>query len=150
MNPRRAFLGACASSVFALGVARVARSAQSELKFDEIYSRQGVLGMELSPRTGALAGKPVRMLGYAAPPLKAEAAFLVVTRAPVSICPFCNSDADWPADIVVVYPRDRDEAVPGGVPVQIDGTLELGRKVDAATGFLSLVRIVDATVKPLR
>ena len=35
-----------------------------------------------------------------APPLKAEAAFLILTKEPVSLCPFCNSDQDWPDSII--------------------------------------------------
>ena len=26
-----------------------------------------------------------------------------LTREPMALCPFCQSDADWPADIVVVH-----------------------------------------------
>ena len=51
----------------------------------------------------ALAGHRVRMQGFMAPPLKAEAKFFVLTERPMALCPFCSSDADWPPDIVVVY-----------------------------------------------
>ena len=98
----------------------------------------------------SLAGKPVQILGYMAPPLKAEMGFFVLTRAPVALCPFCNSDADWPTDIVVVYPRDGARVAHDGLPVAVSGILELGSKTDPQTGFVSLVRIVDANVKELR
>jgi hypothetical protein len=116
------------------------------LAFNEIYRSEGVLGLELSAKTKALSGKPVRMLGYMAPPLKADARFFVLTRAPVALCPFCNSDADWPSDIVVVYPRERSGWSQDGLPVAVTGTLELGSRVDAETGFVSLVRVTDALV----
>ena len=116
------------------------------LAFNEIYRSEGILGLELSAKSKALSGKPVRMLGYMAPPLKADAHFFVLTRAPVALCPFCNSDADWPSDIVVVYPRDRVGWAQDGLPVAVTGTLELGSRVDPQTGFVSLVRVADAVV----
>ena len=89
------------------------------------------------------------MRGFLAPPLKAEAQFFVLTAQPVSVCPFCQVAGDWPQDIVVVYPRAG-----AGVsfrsaadPVEVSGVLELGSKVDAATGFVSQVRVVDAVVR---
>jgi hypothetical protein len=120
------------------------------LTFAELYRAQTVRGLELSEKSRALAGKPVQMLGYMAPPLKPQVEFFVLTRAPVALCPFCNSDADWPSDIVVVYPRDRAGWTQDGLPVAVSGILELGAKADARTGFVSLVRIVDARVTTLR
>jgi hypothetical protein len=46
-----------------------------------------------------------------APPLKAEAAFFVLTEIPMSLCPFCSSDADWPDNIVVVYLGEKQTFV---------------------------------------
>jgi hypothetical protein len=120
------------------------------LGFTELYKSQGVLGNVLSDKTRALDGKPVRILGYLAPPLKPDVRFFVLTRAPVALCPFCSSDADWPSDIVVVYPRERAAWHPDGTPVAVSGALELGSKIDAETGFVSVVRIVDATVQTVQ
>ena len=92
----------------------------------------------------------MKILGYLAPPLKPEVRFFVLTRAPVALCPFCNSDADWPSDIVVVYSRDRVQWKQDGLPVAVSGMLELGAKTDRETGFVSLVRIVDAAVVSLQ
>ena len=47
-----------------------------------------------------------------APPLKAEAAFFVLTREPVARRPFCQSDADWPDNILVVYLSSQPELRP--------------------------------------
>jgi hypothetical protein len=124
--------------------------ATSALAFNEIYRSEGVLGLELSAKSKALSGKPVRMLGYMAPPLKPDVRFFVLTRAPVALCPFCNSDADWPSDIVVVYPRERSGWAQDGLPVAVTGTLELGSSVDRETGFVSLVRVADAVVVTLK
>ena len=127
-----------------------ATAAAEGLTFTELYQAQTVRGLELSTKSRSLAGKPVQMLGYMAPPLKPEVEFFVLTRAPVALCPFCNSDADWPSDIVVVYPREREGWSQDGLPVAVSGTFEVGAKVDAKTGFVSLVRVVDATVRTLR
>ena len=51
------------------------------------------------------------MRGFMAPPLKAEAKFFVLTEIPMSICPFCSSDADWPDNIVVVYLDEKQTFV---------------------------------------
>jgi hypothetical protein len=122
----------------------------TELRFDELYSTYGVLGLELSPKAKSLMGKSVRVLGYMAPPLKAEAAFFVLIRAPASVCPFCSSDADWPVDIMVVYPRQNGQKLHSATPMAITGRLELGSKIDRETGFVSQVRIVDAELQKLR
>ncbi len=127
-----------------------ARAAEESLAFAELYARQSVLGLSLSAKTQGLAGRQVRILGYLAPPLKPDVRFFVLTRAPVALCPFCNSDADWPSDIVVVYPRDRGLPGSDGTPVAVAGTLEIGSRRDAETGFVSLVRVVDASVFPVR
>jgi hypothetical protein len=151
MTRRRWLAGGAATLAVALLPVRHARAAGADaLAFAEIYGAQTVRGLELSAKSRALAGKPVRILGYMAPPLKPEVEFFVLTRSPVSICPFCSSDADWPSDIVVVYPRGRGGWTQDGLPVAVSGTLELGPKVDAKTGFVSLVRIVDADVTAVR
>jgi hypothetical protein len=131
-------------------VRRAGADPTDSLAFAELYKAQTVRGLELSAKTRALAGKPVKMLGYMAPPLKPEVEFFVLTRVPVALCPFCSSDADWPSDIVVVYPRERAGWTQDGLPVAVSGLLELGAKVDGKTGFVSLVRVVDAIVVTLR
>jgi hypothetical protein len=139
-----------AAVALALGGSLRAFAAESSLAFNELYAKQSVLGLQLSDKTKALAGKTVRILGYLAPPLKPDVGFFVLTRAPVALCPFCNSDADWPSDIVVVYPRSELNSTQDGLPVAVVGTLELGSKIDARTGFVSLVRVVDADFTVVR
>ena len=65
------------------------------------------------------------------------------------ICPFCQSDGEWPQDIVVVYLRSGAGVAfrSAADPVEVSGVLELGSKVDGATGFVSQVRVVDAVVR---
>jgi hypothetical protein len=94
-----------------------------------------------------LQGAEVAMRGFVAPALKPQARFFVLTAQPVSLCPFCQSDADWPQDIVVVYPRAPVTARSGAAAVEVSGILELGSKLDPDSGFVSQVRLVGATVR---
>lgn len=114
------------------------------LTFDGLYRSFGVLGFQFSERVMGLRGQPVRMSGYMAPPLKAESSFFVLTRQPLAICPFCQTDADWPVDIVVVMMRTVTPLVSAGRRVVVTGRLEVGSATDEATGFVSQIRLVDA------
>jgi hypothetical protein len=136
---RRSLLGAAA-----LLAARPSAAQEATLAFDALYAAWGVRGMTFSDRVKALAGQRVAMLGYMAPPLKAESRFFVLTSEPLSLCPFCQSDADWPADIVVVYLRREMPLTDAGTRVRVQGRLEIGSWTDPDTGFVSLMRIVDA------
>ncbi|MFT4191326.1 MAG: hypothetical protein QM617_07390 [Comamonas sp.] len=123
---------------------RPAAAREDRLYFDELYGRFGVLGMEYSDKVKALAGRRVAMLGFMAPPLKAEALFFVLTKVPMALCPFCSSDADWPDDIVVVYLERKQTFVQPSAQIEVRGTLETGSWRDPETGFLSLLRLRQA------
>src|SRR5215831_1458609 len=116
------------------------------LKFTELYGQVGPLGLRFSDKAQGLRGHPVSMRGFLAPPLKPDARLFVLSARPVALCPFCQSDADWPHDIVVVFPRAAGEVrlTPSAEPLEITGTLELGSRTDDATGFVSQVRLVEA------
>jgi len=119
-----------------------ARAAET-LAFGEMYT-QGVLGLKFTPKLVGLAGKTVAVVGSMAPPLRADGNFFVLTKNPVSLCPFCQSDADWPADILVIYLKESVTFAQRNRPLVVTGRLELGSKTDPVTGFVSLVRLVDA------
>jgi hypothetical protein len=123
--------------------------SEPTLGFDELYASRGVLGHKLSDKVRTLNGERIAMRGYMAPPLKPEADFFVLTREPVSVCPFCSSDADWPDDIVVVFLKRTASFVQQGRPIEVIGTLEVGSKTDSVTGFVSLLRIVDGRYSAL-
>lgn len=111
------------------------------LKFSELYGRVTVRGVEYSDKIKSLSGQTVRMSGYMAPPLKPKLDFFVLTKQPMSTCPFCTTAADWPADIVlVIMPKGR-ELDPTTRGLQITGRLDIGVKKDEDTGFVSLVRL---------
>ena len=140
---RRRSLLAIAGVGIALSRVPPARAGE-RVRFEEMYKASGVLGLEMSDKLVALNGKPVEIAGFMAPPLKAEAGFFVLTRDPVSLCPFCNSDADWPSDIIVVYLRDGVRYTQTNRAIAVSGALEIGSKLDPKTGFVSLVRLIDA------
>ena len=140
---RRALLGLGLLAVLAPGRARAAAA----LGFDELYGKVGVLGLEFSPKVLELEGETVRITGFMAPPLKAEAEFFVLTEIPMSICPFCSSDSDWPDNIMVVYLASKQTFVQFNAPILTRGTLEYGSWTDPETGFVSQLRLRDASFK---
>jgi len=111
------------------------------LKFSELYSGGGARGLVFSDKIKSLAGQRVTMNGFMAPPLKPSLRFFVLTRQPMSICPFCSTDAEWPADIVLVLLPGGNETSPTQLAVRVTGILEIGSQTDPETGFVSQVRI---------
>ena len=124
-----------------------AKAGTAKLSFDELYSGGGVLGLQFSVK--GLSGQRVTIKGFMAPPLKAEAAFFVLTREPVALCPFCQSDADWPDNILVVYLSSSQSFVQNNTTIEVEGVLEIGSHRDADTGFISQLRLRDARFRKL-
>ena len=146
---RRNFLAALFFSAMA-PVAAVKAASDLKLGFEEMYEGNPILGLQFSQKLKSFADKTVSVEGFMAPPLKPEADFLVMTREPVSLCPFCNSDQDWPDNIIVVYLSKKQEFVQPNRPIVVTGKLELGSFTDKETGFVSLVRLVDATFEVVK
>jgi hypothetical protein len=141
---RRGFLGTVAMLPIAATASR-AFAATAPLTFDDLYSKFSALGLEFSPKVKSLDGQKVEMSGFMAPPLKAEAKFFVLTEIPMSICPFCSTDADWPDNIVVIYLDEAQTFVQPGTRIEVAGTLEVGSWTDPETGFLSRLRLRGAS-----
>ena len=141
LTRRQALVLAGAAAMLGSSAARAAAT----LGFNELYSKFGVLGLEFSDKVKQLTGRQVAIRGFMAPPLKAEAAFFVLTEIPMSICPFCSTDADWPDNIVVVYLGEKQTFVQPSAPIEVRGTLEMGSWTDPETGFLSLLRLRQAS-----
>ena len=112
-----------------------------ELSFDEIYSVYSADGLTFSDKTLSLEGGTVSVSGYMAPPLTPTIHFFVLTEVPMSVCPFCSSDADWPDNIIVVKVDDPITALPYDTPITVTGTLEIGSETDEETGFVSQLRV---------
>ena len=142
MISRRKFLqNAAATAAIALAGLRAPRAAAAvEVGFDDLYERETVLTETLQK----LKGEEVEMVGYMAPPLKAEAKFFVLTRTPMAVCPFCETEMQWPDDIVLVLTEDVLSATPYNVRIRVKGRLDLGFETDADTGFVSLIRLESA------
>lgn len=139
---RRTFL-----ALTLLSVINATQASPSTLSFDEMYASNSVLGLTFSEKLKSLVGKEVAIRGFLAPPLKADASFLVLTKEPVSLCPFCNSDEDWPDSIIVVKLSKKQAFVQNNRQIEVRGTLELGSQTDTDTGFVSLVRLTNAFFK---
>lgn len=120
------------------------------ITFDEMYGEVTVRGIALSDKLKGAKDKRVSMVGFMAPPLTPTINFFVLTRQPMSLCPFCSSDADWPPDIVVVKLREPVKALPYDKPIRVTGILELGTAVDEETGFVSLVRIASEKLEAVK
>jgi hypothetical protein len=119
------------------------------LGFKEIYATVGAIGLRLAERAKALAGGPVRIQGYMAPPDLERSDFFVLTRAPIVTCPFCDPGTNWPDDMVLALLERESRFVDPAQPIEVVGELELGAKLDLRTGAMRLVRLKDARWQPL-
>lgn len=134
---RRRFLTLTASLTAAPMLVR----AQGEtLKLRELYAPDG----GFSDLALDLEGETLTVEGYMAPPLKADSTFFVLTKIPMSVCPFCETEAEWPDDILAVYTSRVFKVAPFNRGIEVTGELALGSYRDPDTGFLSLVRIENA------
>lgn len=133
-----------------LALPRVVLAAAPErLGFDDLYTGWSVMGLRFSDRAKAMAGHQTVMTGFMAPPLKADGTFFVLTREPMSLCPFCSTDAEWPPDIVVAYLKAEVAPSRFDAPIEVVGRLEIGSWTDPATGFVSQLRLQDAHARQL-
>ena len=114
----------------------VRRSKAAPLSIGELYGAVTAEGLQLSPAGQALVGRPITLKGYMAPPLKAESDFFVLTRYPMSTCPFCSNAADWPADIVVVNLSRNAEMLGAAYAIEVSGILEVGAMSGLAGGVV--------------
>ena len=139
---RRRFLGRATAGLALLPLTRTLAAAQEQpIMPRELYNRDG----SFSAIARSMAGQRVRLEGYMAPPLKAEAQFFVLTQRPMAVCPFCETSADWPDDILAVYTKRTVDPVYYTVELVAEGVLVLDEYRDPETGFLSQARLEDAT-----
>ncbi|MEL6450866.1 MAG: hypothetical protein AAFQ19_06365 [Pseudomonadota bacterium] len=134
---RRSFL---TTSAAMLAAPHLARASEDAIRLRDFYARGGGLSELALEREG----KPVRVSGFMAPPLKADSTFFVLTKQPMSVCPFCETEADWPDNIMAVYTQRKFRVVAFNRKIETSGILSLGAFRDPETGFLSMVRIEDA------
>lgn len=127
--------------VVAVGAFSRSGAAAERILIRDLYAR----GAEFSPQALALADRTVSIPGFMAPPLKPDAAFFVLTKLPMSVCPFCDSELTWPTDIVLVRLGEPQDWVDFNQRILVTGTLTLGTEIDQGTGFVSRVRLVGAS-----
>ena len=142
MLQRRQLLLAAAS---ALPLAAFAQAQPPRLRMFELYKPD----LSFSDLAKRLAGKTISMQGFMAPHLKVDSDFFVLSNTPVETCPFCESEDQWIDTIVFVRTKKRQEAARPGELILVQGRLEIGPQTDAATGFVSRVRLVDASFQRL-
>lgn len=142
---RRTLLAGAATGLALPALAPPAWAADPpvQLKMMELYGTTD----DFSPRALELAGKQVTFQGYMAPPLKPDAKFFVLTTIPMAVCPFCADISEWPEDIVVVYTKSTIEILPFDLKVNATGRLDIGPHIDPTTGFVSKVRLADASYR---
>ncbi|WP_373354199.1 hypothetical protein [Pseudoroseicyclus sp. CXY001] len=137
MNRRR-FLSTSAAAAAAVA-ARPALAAEAILLRD-LYNRD----MTFTELALSLEGREVTLEGYMAPPLKADSTFFVLTRRPLTVCPFCETEAEWPDDIAAIHTRRIYDVQPFNVKLLTTGILELGPETEPDTGFVSRLRLTEA------
>lgn len=141
INRRHALVGL--ASIGAIAPLGGALAANERLFFYELY-RPGTI--EPSDAALALNGRTIEMVGFMAPPLKADSPFFVLTDVPMETCPFCDEIALWPDNIVFVTSDQAIPSIPFNRQIRVEGVFEVGEAVDPATGFVSLVRLSHARV----
>ena len=136
---RREFLsfvaaGLCVTPTYAL-------AADETVRMRDLYNKD----LSFSDLAKSLEKQRIEVTGFMAPPLKADSTFFVLTNRPVAVCPFCDTDAEWPDDILAIYTKRTVDVVPFNSRIVVRGVLELGSHKDEETGFVSRVRLMDAT-----
>jgi hypothetical protein len=126
--------------ILAVGALARPGTAAEPIRIRDLYTR----GAEFSAQAQALANRTVEITGFMAPPLKPDANFFVLTKLPMAVCPFCDSELNWPNDIVLVKLRGPQDWVDFNQPIVVTGILSLGTEIDEDTGFVSRVRLIDA------
>lgn len=110
------------------------------LKMRELYNKD----LSFSNLAKSLENKYITVEGFMAPPLKAESKFFVLTKKPLAVCPFCETEAEWPDDIIAVFTKRTVKIRPFNEKIKVKGVLKLGTHTEKETGFLSRVRIENA------
>lgn len=136
MSRRRVLAGGAALAFLPTGA-----GAAERVKIRDLWAGGG----QFAPLAEQLAGKAVEMQGYMAPPLKPEIDFFVLTRIPMAFCPYCDTEASWPDDMILVYVGQDMSPVPFNDLIKVSGVLEIGTKTDEKTGFVSRARLLGAS-----
>lgn len=121
------------------------RAADEVYKIRDFYAKG-----EISPLAQENIGKKITVFGFMAPPLLPELDFFILTKMPMSSCPFCESEMAWPDYLVFVRMEKAVVPVNYRIPIVVAGELEVGDKIDEETGFYSKVRLINAKYELLQ
>lgn len=123
-----------------LSIPSSAQAAPQRIKIRDLYNKD----LSFSDLAKDNEGKVIAIDGFMAPPLKAESNFFVLTKMPLSVCPFCETEAEWPDDILAIYTKRILDIMPFNKRIIVRGTLQLGGYTDPETGFVSRVRLENS------
>lgn len=140
MNRRQLIVGLGLTAFAGNLLPDTASAADAPLKLRTLYNKD----RSFSNLAHSLEGTRVSVGGYMAPPLKADSQFFVLTKIPMAVCPFCETEAEWPRDILAIYTKRIVDVVAFNSKIVTRGVLELGTFKDPETGFVSRARLVDA------
>ncbi|WP_269585692.1 hypothetical protein [Roseibium sp. Sym1] len=141
MDRRQLLISGLAFGVSAgFGIPGSAKASGEPLKLRALYNKD----RSFSDLAKSLEGRRITVDGFMAPPLKAEIRFFVLTKKPLAVCPFCETEAEWPDDILAIYTKRTVEVISFNRKIETSGVLELGSFKDPDTGFVSRVRLVDS------
>jgi hypothetical protein len=132
-----------------LMLAPLIAGTRSALALEQIKIRDLYVRGDFSEQALALAEQRIEVPGFMAPPVKPDADFFVLTRRPMAVCPFCDNEADWTSDIVLVKLDGEQDWIAFNRPIVVTGVLELGTEIDPETGFVSRVRLREAVYAPV-
>lgn len=148
MMDRRTFLTRTTNTLVAAGASLLvpgfngaALAEPPRIKMRELYNKD----LSFSDFAKAYEGETILVEGFMAPPLKAESNFFVLTKRPLAVCPFCETDAEWPDDILAIYTKRVLKVIPFNRKILVKGRLALGSFKDPETGFVSRVRVENAS-----
>src|SRR5204862_4649276 len=115
-----------------VGCGRSAWAGSRPLALDTLYKNPDMPGVDYRPKVLELAGQRVAVKGYVVPHTADRAAsFMVVSAEPLAGCPHCLAALDLPPDSVIAYFKEQPKLADIGLPVTVEGTLELGSRSDA-------------------
>ena len=140
IRPTRRQLVAGAAAAGLIPLSGRPAMANENIRLRALYEKD----QSFTPMAQELEGESVKVEGFMAPPLEANSDFFVLTKKPMAVCPFCETEAEWPDDILGVYTRRIYTAVPFNRGIVVTGELSLGTYTDPDTGFLSRVRLENA------
>ncbi len=128
-------------------------AVEIRIKFSDFYvgeTYQAGVGLgpklQVSPKLLGLNGQRVEIFGFMDGILPRDGMFFMILKEPLIGCPFHSVDFDW-ASFAAVFMKSGTPYIDG--PIKVAGRLDVGRKQDE-TGFLSHVRIYEATVSRAR